>query len=74
MLTFQGFATPAMLASGFTDVLGREESFTFVPPTNYLLKVWAISALKSIQKRFVIEPMRRPRIRGTIVATRPRSG
>jgi hypothetical protein len=33
MLTFQGFATPAMLASGYIDVLGPEESFTFVPPT-----------------------------------------
>jgi hypothetical protein len=30
MLTFQGFATPAMLASGYTDVLGLEES---LPPT-----------------------------------------
>jgi len=37
MLTFQGFTTPAMLASGYTDVLGPEESFTFVPPHDYLL-------------------------------------
>ena len=33
VLTFQGFATPAMLTSDCTDVLGPEESFTFVPPT-----------------------------------------
>jgi hypothetical protein len=31
-LTFQGFATPAMLASGYIDVLGPEESFTSAPP------------------------------------------
>src|SRR5580704_6533455 len=33
MLTFQGFATPALLASGYTDVPGPEDGFTFVPPT-----------------------------------------
>jgi hypothetical protein len=33
VLTFQGFAAPAMLTS---DVLGPEESFTFVPPTTLL--------------------------------------
>jgi hypothetical protein len=33
MLTFQGFATPAMLASGYIDVLGPEDGFTFIPPT-----------------------------------------
>jgi hypothetical protein len=30
------FATPAMLVSGYTNVLGLEDSFT-VPPTDYLL-------------------------------------
>jgi hypothetical protein len=32
-----GFATPAMLASGYTNVLGLEDSFTFMPPTDCLL-------------------------------------
>jgi len=28
-----GFATPTVLASGYTDVLGQEDSFTFVSST-----------------------------------------
>jgi hypothetical protein len=45
VLTFQGFTTPAMLTSDYTDVLGPEESFTFVPPTTtfYLPRLPAAS-------------------------------
>jgi hypothetical protein len=37
MLTFQVFATPTVLASGYTDVLGPEDGFTFVSFHDFLL-------------------------------------
>jgi hypothetical protein len=37
MLTFQGFATRAMLAGGYADVLGPEDSFHFRTSHDYLL-------------------------------------
>lgn len=36
MLTFRGFATPDMLASGYTDVLDPEDSFYFCTSHDYL--------------------------------------
>jgi hypothetical protein len=55
-----GFVTPVMLASGYTNVLGLEDSVTFVPPTDCLLPPTTTCRLPRLQATshgYLLPPM-----------------